>query len=123
MIEKFGWNANNMFFLTRDGDIVLTSWQELTFRYASQWLPDDAYLHEELDEFGRYYIDKRFIHVCQLVSVYAMDEDLFKSFSCKKTENGYIVRLEYGDEELEMELFEMSLLLPKRLNHDTCVLY
>jgi len=110
-----GWNADNMFFLTRDGDITIlhsdeeesnpTLHEPVLFRYSNQvaWErpPKDT-----IDEFGRNYIDKMFIRLCEIVHVLAAWH-AFKSLSCRKIDDVYIARLEWDDEVIEMELCAM----------------
>jgi len=107
MYERFGWNAANMFFLTRDvtdtNSHVITS-MDAVLRYSNQCLFD---MDDELDAFGRNYTDKIFIRLCMLVWVARHRFMAFKSLSCKKVEGAYIVRLQYDNNVIEMELLEM----------------
>ena len=110
-----GWNADNMFFLTRDGDIkivhsetdpVTTIDEPALFHYANQCCFERPFPKESVDVFGRNYTDKLFIRLCEIV--YCLAPYLgFKSLTCKKVDDQYVVRLELRDETLEMELGEM----------------
>jgi hypothetical protein len=116
LFELFGWNANNMFFLTRDGDIEITCVKKLLFHYANQCLLGNTWKSKDLDDFGRNYYDKTFIRLCiDVYSYVCYEEEKFKSLSCKKTGDEYIVRLEFGEEILEMELVQMAEYLEQKM--------
>jgi len=117
------WRPEVMFFLTRDGDIEITSYgfPEINaglYYYGGQCLrnygtkPDDP----EFDEFGRNRIDRQFVLLCMDVIWLLMDNNgaTFISLSCKKADDKYIVRLQLTDETLEAELLEMIQLVEKR---------
>ena len=115
-----GWNSENMFFLTRDGDIEITSFgypkyeKNGLYHYSRQGMYAES--EEELDVFGRNYTERQFIRLCCFVFGYLMDkEKMFQSLSCKKVGDQYIARLELSNETLEMELSEMVVLLEKRM--------
>jgi hypothetical protein len=119
------WNKDNMFFLTRDGDIEITEYDKL-FYYGNQCLADGSRVKEEPDVFGRNYTDKLFIQLCIIVHIHLVyAPNTFQSLSCKKVGERYEVRLELlgdqftGDETLEMELSEMVALFEERCRADT----
>jgi len=124
MFSLFGWNADNMFFLTRDGDIEITEVgmppKDLPaikglFYYGNQVLqnngtkPNDP----EFDVFGRDRIDRQFIRLCELLT--CGNEDAFESLSCKKVDDKYIARVQFIDETLEAELLDMITLVEERI--------
>ena len=116
-----GWNSENMFFLTRDGDIEITTvgfpdqGQKGLAHYEQQYIR--AYSKDEFDEFGRNYTDRLFIRFCAVVFDFVDwgENTTFQSLSCKKVNDQYIARLELSNETLEMELSEMVALLEQRL--------
>ena len=117
-----GWNKDNMFFLTRDGDIEITQYgypkYEVggVYHYSRQGVLAET--EEELDEFGRNCTDRQFIRLCGFVFGLLMNkENTFQSLSCKKIDDQYIARLELTDETLEMELSEMIPFLAQRFKH------
>ena len=121
-MTKYKWNKNNMFFLTRDGDIEIlhsddeSEWE--LFHFANQYLIKTCF-EEGLDGFGRNYTDKLFIRLCFAIYFYVIltkRESVirFQSLSCKKVGDQYIARLELTNETLEMELSEMVALLEER---------
>lgn len=68
---------------------------------------------ETLDKFGRNYLDKMFVQLC--IYIYnPTKKHEFKSLSCKKVGDEYMVRLERGDEILEMELLAMVALFEEQ---------
>ena len=116
MVTICGRNSDEMFFLTRDGDIEITSYgypkleDGSLYYYADQvWLGGG----QIPDNFGRNQIDIQFIRLCHILSI-CLQEETFKSLSCKKVGEKYIARLELTDETLEMALAEMVALFEKR---------
>jgi len=126
LYSAFGWNADNMFFLTRDGDVEITEvgfppekFPDVKglFYYGNQVLQNHGTKSDdpEFDIFGRNRIDRQFIHLCLSVFGLTMDiEDAFISLSCKKVDDKYAVRLQLTDETLEAELPEMIQLVEER---------
>ena len=115
MFEKFGWNANNMFFLTRDHPIEITEEDKL-FYYGNQcWIQNDPL--EGIDQFGRNSIDKTFIAICLLLHVFVTGTRsvTFHSLATRKEGDKYLVRVQYDDEDLEMEVKEMFHYFIKKL--------
>jgi hypothetical protein len=121
MVTRFGWNSDNMFFLTRDGDIEILhsddDWEWDIFNYANQCLMENR-ISEKVDVFGRNYIDKLFIRLCLLIHLYwcyVKDHGVaFKLLACNKIDDNYIVRVVFSNETLEMELSEMAVLFEER---------
>jgi len=130
-----GRNSDEMFYLTRDGDVEVTCVGFIhreksdlfhcvkggLYWYAWQAICEQRgisdYTEEEFDEFGRNYTDRLFIRFCASVFDQVEWDDNntnFKSLSCKKKGEQYIARLELTDETLEMELSEMVALLEQR---------
>ena len=121
MKTTFGWNPDNMFFLTRDGDIEIfhsdDEWEWGLFHYVNQVITDESF-KEKSDHFGRNYTDNLFIRFCFAVHMYwVQNKEMFsfQSLSCKKVGDQYIARLVLSNETLEMELSEMVVLLEERL--------
>jgi len=84
-------NSDEMFFLTRDGDIEVSFVGFVPcnkgglYWYARQSVCADS--KDEFDEFGRNYTDRLFIRFCDLVFDIVEWEDrssVFKRLSCKK---------------------------------------
>jgi hypothetical protein len=114
MVVICGRNSDDMFFLTRDGDIEITYTD--VFHYANQCLYEQC-ITEELDKFGRNYVDKLFIWLCNLVHLLPTVADVdVERLSCKKDGDRYIVRLQLSNETLELELSEMVALLERKYN-------
>jgi hypothetical protein len=127
-----GRNKDGLFFLTRDGDIEITSvgfpdqGQKGLAHYEQQYVC--AYSKEEFDEFGLNHTDRLFIRHCAAVFdiVKWVDEDegkyTFKSLSCKKISDWqgerYIARLELSGMTLEYELGFMVELIEKMYSAD-----
>ena len=123
-----GWNSENMFFLTRDGDIEITTFgypkceNGGLYHYYRQGI--DVQNLNELDEFGRNRIDRQFIRLCGFVFGYLMNnENTFQSLSCKKVGDQFVARLELTGMTLEYELEFMVELIEKMCsaggnNHD-----
>lgn len=109
MYEAFGWNKDNVFFLTKSEYVEIASINEV-FNYSNQCLLP---CEEELDGFSRNRTDRLFIRLCNRVDLFCT-EDTFKSLSCKKDGDRYIARLELSDKTLELELTEMVELLEQR---------
>jgi len=118
--EAFGWNKTNMFFLTRDGAIAVTDFEEV-FNLSNQCLLPCG---EELDSFGRNQIDRMFIRLCNRIDLYVKGSDgciEFESLQCQKIGDLYWVRLVLmgdqftGNETLDEPLDELLGLLEKRL--------
>jgi len=120
-------NSDDMFFLSRDGDIEITSYgypkleDGSLYYYADQvWLGG----REIPDNFGRNQTDILFIRLCHIVSLYLLgQEDTFKLLSCKKVGDQYVARLELTGMTLEYELEFMVELIEKMCsaggnNHD-----
>ena len=123
MVNICGRNSDDMFFLTRDGNVVITDvgypgskgydYRSGTlYYYARQSVQANS--NEDVDEFGRNYIDRLFIRLCDAVFGRVMGkEETFVSLSCENTGENYEVRLELTDEILEMGLAEMVALFEK----------
>ena len=126
MVEICGRNSDEMFYLSRDGDIEITFLGFINAHltrnglYGLYWYARQsicASSKEELDEFGRNHTDRTFILLCDAVFNIAGCDDKntsFKSLSCKKQGEQYIARLELTDETLEMEMSEMIPVLHRR---------
>ena len=123
MVTICGRNSDDMFYLTRDGDIEITLVGFHPYKigglYHYAWQSICAYSKEEFDEFGRNDTDRLFIRFCQAVfNIVPWNwegKNMFKFLSCKKDGDKYIARLELSDETLEMELAEIVVLLEQRL--------
>jgi hypothetical protein len=120
-MKKYKWTKDNMFFLTRDGNITIRSsgddneWE--LFHFANQYLVKECF-EEGLDEFGRNYTDKLFIRLCFAAYfrfVLNEQQGTFKSLSCKKArDRKYHVTLQWDDKAVMMTLPEMVEWLEKR---------
>jgi len=119
MSAKFyNWTKDNVFFLTRSGNVEITSYGfpkledgSLYYYSCQSWYGGRSIP----DEFGRNKIDRLFAQLCDVLFVHFMcQEHLFQSLTCKKKGEQYIVYLRSTDESLEMELAEMIALLEQR---------
>ena len=117
MYEAFGWNAENMFFLTRDGDITITEVgfpkraEGSLFYYANQCLYEYP-LTSETDKFGRNATDVMFIRLCGLIP----HTERFKSLTCKGVEGIYYARVELDGDIVEGELSHVVDVFTERAN-------
>ena len=113
MVVICGRNSDEMFYLTRDGDIEITCVGHSPYKagglyhYARQGILADS--TEELDAFGRNRTDRLFIQVCEAVFNFVSwkEGEQFKSLSTRKDGALYLVRVQYDDVDLEMEVEEM----------------
>jgi hypothetical protein len=118
MIENSRDNVEKMFFLTRTDGVEISSFEEV-FNCANQCLLDTRRPDLEFDRFGRNYLDRQFVGLCQVIYIYLLcNQDIFQSLSCKKDGNKYIVRLQLSNETLESELTEMVELIAQRCRED-----
>jgi len=119
VIEEYGWNGR-LFFLTRDcplevttvgysyGDVDICEKGSL-FHYANQCLAVSEPL-EGIDRFGRNYLDKAFIRLCEKINYFIClfePQKVFKSLIARKECDRYMIRLQYDAVDLEMEVVEM----------------
>ena len=118
IIEHYGWNGK-FFLLTRDHTVEITTVgggyddvdiyeKGCLFHYANQWLyqkPNDM-----VDMFGRNFLDQVFIVLClqlHLFVCFCEPKIIFKSLTTRKEGDRYLVRVQYDNEDLEMEVEEM----------------
>ena len=114
MIENTKDNREKMFFLTRTDGVEISSFEEV-FNCGNQALYDPKRPDLEFDRFGRNYLDRQFIALCEVIYYFFLEQkDSFKHLSCKKVGGHYIVRLELNNETLEMELSEMVTAMSQR---------
>jgi hypothetical protein len=124
MVTICGRNSDELFHLTRDGDVEATylgfpnARKNVGSLYHYAWQYTCSESKEEFDEFGRNYTDRLFIRFCasafENVDWDKGENSKFKYLSCKKVGDDYIARLELTDETLEMELGAMVELLERR---------
>jgi hypothetical protein len=133
MVTICGRNSDDMFFLTRDGNVEITEVGYPKYKpgglyhYARQSVLADS--TDELDAFGRNRTDRLFIRLCDAVFGMMMGkEDSFKSLTCKKDGDGYKVLVQLNVEvngremlsETEgelanvVEVFEQQIILFQR---------
>jgi hypothetical protein len=99
-IENSRWDKEKMFFLTKEEQVEITSYEEL-FNCANQCLID---YDVDVDRFGRNRVDVLFVRLCMAVHSLFSTTD-FESLSCKKHGNIYRVRVEWSNGGiLDMEL-------------------
>ena len=113
-LEYRGWNGK-FFLLTRDHTVEITETGEddynkkgTLFFYANQVAM--RHPNKEIDEFGRNYLDQVFLALCirvQEMVVFSATPKMFKLLTTRKEGDKYIVRVQYDDEDLEMEVKEM----------------
>jgi len=118
MYEVFGWNQDNMFFLTRDHTVEITTvgggfgdvpihQEGCLFHYGNQFMTKSD---EIPDKFGRNAIDRMFIALCLQIHIFLIgiiDTVRFHSLTTRKDGDRYMVRVRYDDVDLEMEVVEM----------------
>ena len=95
------WDKGKMFFLSKEEQIEITSYEEL-FNCANQCLID---YDVEVDRFGRNKIDMLFVRLCMAIHSLCTAEE-FKSLSCKKDGDVYRTRVEWtagGSFEYDLE--------------------
>ena len=119
-LERYGWNGK-FFLLTRDHAVEITETGDgdydkkgTLFFYTNQ--VGRHHPSEEVDEFGRNYLDQVFIALCiqvQCLVVFPTEPKIFKSLTTRKERDKYLVRLQYDDVDLEMEVEEMYRHLTK----------
>lgn len=117
-LERYGWNGK-FFLLTRDHTVEITTMgggyddvpmyeKGSLFHYANQVLYQQP--RNEIDNFGRNYLDQVFISLCCGLHVFLMcsePQKVFKSLTTRKEGDKYLVRLQYDDVDMEMEVEEM----------------
>ena len=84
------------------------------FHYANQWLEKE----DIPDKFGRNHLDRSFIALCSRLHLYLMFKQpniTFKSLTTRKEGEKYLVRVQYDDEDLELEVEEMFNYFSKKL--------
>ena len=118
-IKNRGWDGK-FFLLTRDhtveittvggdyGDVPIAERGSLFF-YSNQVLVGKP--KEEVDAFGRNYIDQVFIALCGKLHSFVdrpePNKKAFHSLTTRKDGDRYMVRVRYDDVDLEMEVVEM----------------
>jgi hypothetical protein len=116
MIENSRDNVEKMFFLTRTDGVEITSFEEV-FNCGNQCLLDPKRPDLEFDRFGRNYLDRQFVGLCEVIYIcFLCNSNMFQSLSCKKDGDKYIVRLQLSNETLELELNEMIELIVQRIH-------
>ena len=117
-LERYGWDGK-FFFLTRDHNVEITTMgggygdvpiheKGCLFFYANQVMYQKP--SSEIDNFGRNYLDQLFIDLCAGIHVFVYCSEprkVFKSLTTRKEGDRYLVRLQYDDMEMEMEVEEM----------------
>jgi len=114
------------FLLTRDHPATITTvggghgdvgWEDKNclYHYGNQVLNIND-RSAEVDDFGRNLKDRLFIGICLTLYIYAqMPSIKFKSLSTRKDGDKYLVRVQYNDSDLEMEVEEMFNYLHQKL--------
>ena len=112
LLGIYRWNGK-FFLLTRDHTVEITETGEddynkkgTLFFYANQCAVRPK---EEIDEFGRNYLDQMFIGLCvQLRCFICLPEPpkAFHSLTTLKDGDRHMVRVRYDDVDLEMEVVE-----------------
>ena len=114
MIENSCDDIERMFFLTRTDGVTLSTFDEV-FNCGNQALYDPKRPDLEFAGFGRNYLDRQFVALCEVLYYMLLEQkDSFVALSCKKVGGQYIVRLELSNETLEMELSEMVAMMSLR---------
>ena len=121
ILEQYGWNGK-FFLLTRDhtveiitlgggyGDVPIAE-KGCLFHYANQCLYRHPYNNpnREIDVFERNYLDQVFIALCMHLHIFfgGLPDVDFKSLTTRKEGDKYLVRVQYDNVDLEMEVEEM----------------
>ena len=115
MVKKWQWNQEGLFFLTKTPVVEITAVgdpcdeaSDITgalYQFADQCVKGTP----APDRWGRNYIDQKFLALCArlYVIVTCIDGIVFKSLTTRKDVNQYLVRVQYDDVDLEMEVEEM----------------
>ena len=112
-MTKWHWNQDNMFFLTRTPVVEITTVGDpcdvdcdLTgtlYQFSDQCIKGIPIP----DQWGRNHIDQQFIALCDKLYVMATcTKTVFHSLTTRKDGNRYLVRVQYDDVDLEMEVVE-----------------
>ena len=118
--EQYGWNGK-FFLLTRDHTVEITTVgggyddvpiheKGCLFHYANQCSYEIRKITTDIDKFGRNYLDKMFIALCMYIHCevyFPTPKKMFKLLTTRKEGDKYIVRVQYDDVDLEMEIEEM----------------
>jgi len=120
-LERYGWNGK-FFLLTRDHTVEITTVgcdygdvpmyeKGCLFHYANQCMPPHENLSkDEVDEFGRNFLDRTFIRMCMKLHSFVdrpePNKKAFHSLTTRKDGDRYMVRVRYDDVDLEMEVVE-----------------
>jgi len=128
--KHYGWDGK-FFLLTRDpaveittvggghGDVPIAE-KGCLFHYANQCLYMNPFNNPsgEIDVFGRNLLDQMFIALCNHFYLFVSccePPKAFKSLSTRKEGDRYMVRVQYDDVDLEMEVEEMYNYLTEKL--------
>ena len=123
-LELYGIDGK-FFLLTRDHTVEITKVggghdgfsENRLFHYGSQGLTCRPV--EEIDDYGRNYLDQVFIALCRCVEAFvAFFEPCkdFKLLTTRKEGDKYMVRVQYDDVDLEMEVGEMYNYFVEKVN-------
>ena len=128
-LEKYGWDGK-FFLLTRDHTVEITSvgggYDDVPmyekgslFHYANQCEGmRDTEPNEKVDRFGRNYLDRLFVRLCLYIYLYVFPDNPFKSLTSRKDGDRYMVRVQYDDVDLEMEVVEMFHYFDEKLKDE-----
>jgi len=123
ILKTYGIDGK-FFFLTRDCPIEITTVgggygdvdihkKGCLFFYANQWLEKrDKELNDEIDRFGRNYLDRVFIELCIHLHFFISctePQKRFTSLTARKEGEKYMIKVLYDDVDLEMEVEEMYI--------------
>ena len=121
-LQMYGWDRQ-FFLLTRDHTLEITTLgggfdggrieiQGSLFFYANQVLYNNPIKNPDgvPDMFGRNYLDQLFIALCMQLHIFIVSnlpQMIFKSLTTRKEGDRYLVRVQYDDVDMEMEVEEM----------------
>ena len=129
MNEKYDWNQNNMFFLTRDhpvsinvigdgySDNVPVNAPGSLLYYGNQVLVGEV---NQTDEFGRNAIDRAFIKLCTLCHLFLIRKGYtFQHLTVEKEGDEFIVEFNYNrNYSIKMELTEILEHITELINEN-----
>ena len=119
------WNPSKFFFLTRNPIVEITTvggnYGDVDIYHEGSlfWFGNQRIMGTPTpDRWGRGHIDQTFVALCIKI-YYFMDvfkpQKVFKSLTTRKEGDKYLVRVQYDNEDLEMEVEEMFHYFSKKL--------
>ena len=128
MGKKWNWEHENLFFLTRTPVVEITTvgggYDDVDFYHdGCLYLFADQCVHGTPvpDRWWRNFIDQQFLKLCSKLYTFFIcvtPKKTFKSLTTRKEGDKYIVRVQYDDVDLELEVEEMFRHFEQMVNND-----